>query len=192
MPKPTKKPVTINGITYESQSEAARALHIHISTLRQRIMANRLPTENVKNMPIGGCDSVAEYSRISGIPKHRLFKFIYKFNGDIPRALQTLINIDVKKILARECKEIDHINGNGVDNIMYFRRKDNTVVAQYTMCQFRYKDKIYAIKIQELKILLAKTGCPLPKQYWRNKNRTETAAESVKKNETTANKLKCD
>lgn len=192
MPKPTKKPVTINGITYESQSEAARALHIHISTLRQRIMANRLPTENVKNTQIGGCDSIAEYSRISGISEQRIKNYIYKFGGDIPRALQTLINNDVKKILARECKEIDHINGNGVDNIMYFRRKDNTVVAQYSMCQFKYNGRIYAIKMQELKILLAKTGCPLPKQYWRNKNRTETAAESVKKNESTANKLKCD
>ena len=157
MPKPTKKPVTINGITYESQSEAARALHIHISTLRQRIMANRLPTENVKNVPIGGCDSIAEYSRISGISEQRIKKYIYKFDGDIPRALQTLINHDVKKILARECKEIDHINGNGVDNIMFFRRKDNTVVAQYSMCQFKYNGRIYAIKMQELKILLAKT-----------------------------------
>ena len=192
MPKPTKKPVTINGITYESQSEAARALHIHISTLRQRIMANRLPTENVKNVPIGGCDSIAEYSRISGISEQRIKKYIYKFDGDIPRALQTLINHDVKKILARECKEIDHINGNGVDNIMFFRRKDNTVVAQYSMCQFKYNGRIYAIKMQELKILLAKTGCPLPKQYWRKSQRIEAAKKQIEKIENTANKLKCD
>ena len=192
MPDPTKKPITINGITYESQSEASRALNIPLSTIRLRLKACRLPTENIKNSPIGGCDSVKEYSDISGIPQMKIYRYIHKYKGDRARALQVLINKDVKRILLAEKSRVARINGDGIDSIMYFRDKDNRVIAQYTYSQFRYKDKIYAIKMAELKILLVKCGYPEFTKHWPCLERIEAAKKAVKSREKTANKLKRD
>ena len=188
MPDPTRKPLTINGITYASQSEAARALNIPLTTIRQRLKDCRLPTENIKNVPLGGCDSIKEYADISGIPPTK----IYRYKGDHVRALQVLINKDVKRILLAEKSRVARINGDGIDSIMYFRDKDNRIIAQYTYSQFRYKDKIYAIKMSELKILLVKCGYPEFTKCWPSLEKIEAAKKAVKSREKTANKLKRD
>lgn len=192
MPDPTRKPLTINGITYASQSEAARALNIPLTTIRQRLKDCRLPTENIKNVPLGGCGSIKEYADISGIPPAKIYRYIHKYKGDHVRALQVLINKDVKRILLAEKSRVARINGDGIDSIMYFRDKDNRVIAQYTYSQFRYKDKIYAIKMSELKILLVKCGYPECTKHWLPLEKIEAAKKAVKSREKTANKLKRD
>lgn len=192
MPDPTRKPLTINGITYASQSEAARALNIPLTTIRQRLKDCRLPTENIKNVPLGGCDSIKEYADISGIPPTKIYRYIHKYKGDHVRALQVLINKDVKRILLAEKNRVARINGDGIDSIMYFRDKDNRVIAQYTYSQFRYKDKIYAIKMSELKILMVKCGYPEFTKNWLPLEKIEAAKKAVKSREKTANKLKRD
>lgn len=191
MPDPTRKPLTINGITYESQSEAARALNIPLTTIRQRLKDCRLPTENIKNVPLGGCDSIKEYADISGIPPTKIYRYIHKYKGDRARALQVLINKDVKKILMAEKENVVKIIGDGKDTIMYFRDKENRIIAQYAACQFRYKGLIYAIKMPELKILMTKCGYPEYLKQWPNKNRIETAKQSLEEYKA-SNKLKRD
>lgn len=191
MPDPTRKPLTINGITYASQSEAARALNIPLTTIRQRLKDCRLPTENIKNVPLGGCDSIKEYADISGIPPAKIYRYIHKYKGDHVRALQVLINKDVKRILMAEKENVYKINGDGQDTIMYFRDRENRIIAKYAACQFRYKGLIYAIKMPELKILMTKCGYPEYLKQWPNKNRIETAKQSLKEYKA-SNKLKRD
>ena len=91
-----------------------------------------------------------------------------------------------------EKSRVARINGDGIDSIMYFRDKDNRVIAQYTYSQFRYKDKIYAIKMSELKILLVKCGYPEFTKHWPSLEKVEAAKKAVKSREKTANKLKRD
>lgn len=192
MPDPTRKPLTINGITYESQSEAARALSIPLSTIRLRLRDGRLPTENIKNVKLGGCDSIKEYSEISGIPTMKIYRYIHKYKGDRARALQVLINKDVKRILIANKEKVHKINGDGVDSIMYFRDREGKPLFQFAACQFRYKSMIYAIKMSELKILLTKCGYPEISKRWVSKEKIEVLKNSVKALEKTANKLKRD